>query len=156
MKLVLLTMESSRETWSEEAFQTYTKKINPLLPFERITLKSPARDRKEASEKIKAESELLIEKILPGDFVVLCDERGKTVTSRAFSDKMQGVLSGGKKRCVFLVGGAYGVSEAIKKRADYTMQLAPFTLNHLVAQTVLMEQIFRSLTIWKNIPYHND
>jgi 23S rRNA (pseudouridine1915-N3)-methyltransferase len=156
MKLAILTFESSRESWSDEVFALYNKKISAMNSFERVALKSPSRGRSESSEKMKAESDLLQSRILPTDFVILCDESGKGVSSRAFFKKMEAVMSSGKKRCLFIVGGAYGVTDVIKARADYTMQLAPFTLNHLVAQTVLLEQIFRALTIWKGIPYHND
>jgi len=156
MKFILLTFESSRETWSEAAFALYTKKIGALVSFERQVFKSPSKDRKEAEEKKRVEAEVLLQKLLPADFVILCDEIGKTLTSRAFATKVQDVMSSGKKRCVFVVGGAFGVSEGVKARADYTLQLSSMTMNHLVAQTVLLEQIFRSMTIWKGIPYHND
>lgn len=156
MKFVLLTPESSRETWSDEAFRLYTKKITSFVTFERVVLKSPSKDRREAEEKKRAESEALLQKLVATDYVVLCDEKGKVLTSRGFSEKIQQVMTSGKKRCVFVVGGAFGVSESVKARADYKMQLGGLTLNHLVAQTVLLEQIFRSMTIWKGIPYHND
>ena len=72
-----------------------------------------------------------------------------------FSEHLNRILGSGKKQVYFLIGGPYGVSDEIKKRASLKVNLSPFTLNHLVAQVVLLEQIYRGFMILKNLPYHN-
>lgn len=90
------------------------------------------------------------------DEVILFDERGKSYDSRGFSKELERKLGGGKKRIVFIIGGAYGVDDRIRAVAKSQICMSSFVLNHLVAQTVALEQIYRALCIYKNIPYHND
>ncbi len=89
------------------------------------------------------------------DFVIACDENGKAFKNIPFAQRFETVLAGGKKRVVFLVGGAYGHAPEVLKRADLTLSLAPFTLNHHLACVVMAEQIYRTLTIIKGVTYHN-
>ncbi len=88
--------------------------------------------------------------------MVLLDEQGKGLTSKAFSKELVQWVESGKKRVVFVIGGSYGVSDAVKTRANIKLKLSDFVLNHWVAQIVLTEQIYRALAIWRNLPYHND
>lgn len=156
MKAVLLTIESSRPSWWTEFRELYSKKINGFLDFEVSTLKSADLGRASSAQKLEKESQLLLAKIRPDDFVVLCDERGRPITSVEFSKKLVGIFESGKKRAVFVIGGAFGVNDVLRARSNLTLNLSPFTLNHLVAQSVLLEQIFRGLSIWKGLPYHNE
>ena len=109
-----------------------------------------------AEAKKKIESEMFFKFIKPEDLVVLLDEKGKSFSSLQFAQWMEKEgLSQSYKRIIFIIGGAFGVSDEIKKRARMTLQMGPWTLNHLVAQTVLLEQIYRAFTIIKGLPYHN-
>jgi len=155
MKFVLLTIASAEEDWSTEAFDLYTKKISHFTQFEIINLKHKKISRNSAVEKIKADSESILANIKDDDFVILMDEKGKSFDSIQLSKKIENILLSGKKRCVWIVGGAFGVDETIKNRAQIVVSMSTFVFNHLVAQVVLLEQIYRSFTIIKNIPYHN-
>lgn len=156
MKFALVHVSTGQPAWLREALTQFTAKINPLVPFEILALVSPKMARKQSHAKVERESELLADMIEPQDFVVLFDERGQALDSPAFAKKINQVLSSGKKRALFVVGGAYGFSDELKERADLTLNLAPFVLNHQVAQLVATEQIYRALTILKNLPYHNE
>lgn len=155
MKLVLLNVQSAKEPWAAEAFDLYTKKISAFFPFEikEIKPKRAGRDQKEV--KLKEESELILKELKVDDFVVLFDERGKSLDSVQFAKEFERNLSTGKKRIVFVIGGAFGVGDEVRSRAQSQVSLSKMVLNHLVAQTVALEQIYRALTIQKNIPYHN-
>ena len=83
------------------------------------------------------------------------DERGRELDSYKFSAEIQKAIEANKKRVIWVVGGAFGLSDDSKRRANVTLCLSKLTLNHLVAQTLLLEQIYRGLTIIKGIPYHN-
>lgn len=155
MKFVLLTIASAEEQWSNEAFDLYTEKISHFMDFEIINLKHKKISRNSSTEKIKSDSEAILANLKDDDFVVLMDEKGKSFDSIQFSKKIENILLSGKKRCVWIIGGAFGVDETIKKRAQLVISMSTFVFNHLVAQVVLMEQIYRSFTIIKNTPYHN-
>jgi 23S rRNA (pseudouridine1915-N3)-methyltransferase len=155
MQIVLLCITSDHPDWAREAQEAYFKKIKAFVPFEIKDLKPKKHGRDQADYKKKIESELLLENLKDHDYVVLLDEKGKDMDSMEFSKKLSRWQMSGKKRLVFVVGGAYGVDDEIKKRSQETVKLSSLTFNHLVAQTVLMEQLYRGLTILKGIPYHN-
>lgn len=152
----LLTIESSKEEWFLEAVRLYTKKINHYYSFERRALKSKSMGREEREQKRNLESKQLLDALQEGAVWILLDERGKSYSSEGFSKLLVSQLENGKKNIQFIVGGAYGVSEELQKKVHHKITLSPMVMNHFVAQTVLLEQIYRALTIWKGIPYHNE
>lgn len=155
MKAILFDFKTAKEEWFDLAVATYTKKLNPYIPFEVISLKSSKSDRDDAASKKKQESEDLLKKITSDDYVILFDEKGKDLDSIQFSKQIEAAQMSGKKRLVFIIGGAFGVSDDIKSRAQLKVSLSKMVMNHLVAETVALEQIYRSFTIIKRIPYHN-
>ncbi|HRO66365.1 MAG TPA: 23S rRNA (pseudouridine(1915)-N(3))-methyltransferase RlmH, partial [Pseudobdellovibrionaceae bacterium] len=106
--------------------------------------------------KKTAESDLILEYLKSDDYVILFDEKGESLDSRGFARRLEQALGSSKKRLVFLIGGAFGVEEPVRKRADRILSLSPLTMNHVLAKTMAWEQIYRSFTILKNLPYHND
>jgi 23S rRNA (pseudouridine1915-N3)-methyltransferase len=155
VKFVFLTCASANETWSKEAEELYQKKISYFVPFENKALKIKKNSRDDRNFKVKTDSEALMAELKPDDFVILFDERGQSLDSLKFSKKMENILNSGKKRAVFIIGGAYGVDQSVVDRADLKISFSVMVMNHLVAQTVALEQIYRSFMILKNLPYHN-
>lgn len=156
MKLVLLSIESSKQEWFGIISNLYQQKISHFVSFEQKRLKSKDRSRDAQDRKIIEEGQLILNNLDPSDFVILCDEKGVVVDSKQFAKKMISAIESGKKRLVFVIGGAYGVSEDVVSRANWKWNLSPMTLNHFMAQAVALEQIYRALTIWKGVPYHNE
>lgn len=157
MKITLLTTQSKKEPWVEAAKDLYQKKLKAFLPFHIEDLKASRFEREKSSVTVQLMDEALLKKISPSDLVILFDERGKSMgSSMEFSKKMSGFLESGKPQIYFVVGGAFGVGAKMKARANMTLSLASFTLSHHVAVVVVLEQIYRALTIVKGLPYHND
>jgi len=155
MKFVLYNLATAKEAWADEAARLYTQKISHFNSFEIQTLKPKKSSRDEAAQKKKEESDLILSSLSSDDYVILFDERGKTFNSIEFSKKIENVLSSSKKRAVFIIGGAYGVTDEVRSRAQLVVTLSPLVMNHILAQTVALEQIYRAFTIIKNLPYHN-
>ena len=155
MKFVFLHIQSSKEKWYEEASQAYVHKIKHFQSFEIVSLASKKLDRTDAAVKLRLESEMILDFLEPDDTLILFDEGGRNLKSEMFADLVQKQLNSGKKRCVWLIGGAFGVTEEVKARAQFKITLAPFVLNHQVAQIVALEQIYRAFTILRGMPYHN-
>jgi len=155
MKWTLYDFKTAKEPWYDEAEELYLKKIKPFTAFEVIHLKTLKSDRDESELKRKFEEKALLEKISKDDFVILLDEKGKKMNSIEFSNLVRQASESGKKRGVFLIGGAFGVTDDIKKMAARQISMSDMTMNHLVAEVVLMEQFYRAQTILKGIPYHN-
>lgn len=155
MQLVVLCILSESPSWLKEVQQAYTKKIKPFGAFEIKEIKPKKHGRDQADFKKAAESELLLEQIKDQDLVVLMDEKGEDLSSIDFSKKLGRWQNSGQKRVVFVIGGAYGVSDEIKSRAQDSLRLSSLTMNHWMAQAVLLEQIYRAYAIQKGLPYHN-
>lgn len=156
MKLALVTVGGHKEPWLLEMAAEYERKIRHFVPFEVVRQKPAKLDRASADAKREAESQQLLKAITKDDIVILCDERGAMIDSIKFSDKLVKMFERGKPRVVVVVGGAFGASEELRKRADWVWSFSPLVFNHHVAQTVVLEQLYRALTIWRNIPYHNE
>lgn len=156
MKIKCLSLQSSKDKWFVEALAVFEKKLKPFCHFELHLLKAKSGERKQREFKREKESEVLLAKIKPNDFVILCDERGKTFTSQKFSKQIVSWVESGHNELVFVVGGAYGVSEELRKRANCVWSLSEMVMNHQVAQVVVLEQIYRAFSIWKGLPYHNE
>ena len=155
MKTVLFDFKTSKEAWFDEASLVYYKKINTYCEFEIVHLKTLKQSRNDMSVKKKFEEDELLKKLNPDDFVILFDEMGRDLTSIEFSKQIEKIETSGKKRTVFIIGGAYGVSENVKMKVNLKISLSKFIMNHLVAEVVVLEQIYRAHTIINRIPYHN-
>lgn len=155
MKFVLLTVKSTKPSWVKVGIEDYLKKIDPLQKIEMLEVPGASSSRESSEVKKRLESKSLADALKADDFVILFDERGQNFDSMQFSKKINQILMSGKKRAVFVIGGAYGVDEQVAGRAQVNATLAPFVLNHWIAQLVTLEQIFRGLSILKSLPYHN-
>jgi len=154
--LQFLFVGGDKEEWLQTFEREYETKLARHYRIEIVRMK-PSRDERSQSDlKKKSESEIFLTKFKPGDFVVLFDERGDSLTSVQFSKKMEAWLSRGKSRIIFCVGGAFGFNDALRARADVVVSLSSFVLNHHVAQAVVLEQVYRAISIQKNLPYHNE
>ena len=122
--------------------------------FELIPDIKKAKNLNENQQKQK-EGELLLNKLIASDFVVLLDEGGKQFTSEAFSEYIQKRLNSGLKQLVFVIGGPYGFSDAVYNRADSTISLSKMTFSHQMIRLFFTEQLYRAFTILRNEPYHH-
>lgn len=155
MKSVLFDFRTAKEEWFEKAVQHYSEKISHYTDFEVQSLRTAKHGRDESELKKKYEESELIKKLSNDDYIVLFDENGTALKSEAFAEQLTKLETSGKKRIVYIIGGAYGVTEEVKRRVHLKLSLSSFVLNHLIAETVVLEQIYRAYTIKNRIPYHN-
>ena len=137
------------------AVKSYVGKIQFYLPFEVEAIPYLKNTKLSVDEQKKQEGQLFLKKIETSDFVVLLDERGKELTSVAFSQFIQQQMVRGTKRLVFLIGGAYGFSEEVYARGNYKIALSQMTFPHILTRLIFAEQLYRAMTIWKGEPYHH-
>ena len=108
----------------------------------------------EAQQKQK-EGELILNKLNPTDVLILLDENGKQFDSVAFSSYLQKHMNSGIKQLVFTIGGPYGFSEDVYKKANGKISLSKMTFSHQMIRLFFIEQLYRGFTILKNEPYHH-
>lgn len=154
--LRILAVADHKNSWIEEAASEYQTKLSYFCKFSIELLKPLKLGRSDAADKQKKESDLILDKIKEKDFVILLDERGTSMDSKKFAQKLEQAINDNPNPKTFVIGGAYGASEALKKRADLKIKLSDMTLNHHVAMLNLLEQIYRGFTIIKGLPYHNE
>lgn len=108
----------------------------------------------EAQQKQK-EGELILKKITPNTTLILLDENGKQLDSIGFSSYLQKHMNSGIKQLVFVVGGPYGFSEEVYKKANGKLSLSKMTFSHQMIRLFFIEQLYRGFTILQNEPYHH-
>jgi len=152
----LITIQSSKSDWLDRVAGEYVEKINFFHKFELVHLKSAKVARDDSGLKKKADSDIILRALKPDDYVILFDETGKSLNSIQFSQKIEKMQTSGVRRITFVIGGAFGVDDAVKKRAQELWKLSDLVFNHHIALAVTLEQIYRAYTIIKNKPYHNE
>ena len=112
----------------------------------------PANCREPTSEPFSSRTTM---KLLPGDFIVVLDESGSEVGSRQLAGMFQKWMVNGIGRVVFIIGGPFGISPALKQKANLILSVSKFTFTHQMVRLILVEQIYRAMTIIKNESYHH-
>ena len=157
MKIVLITIGKTNEKYLIEGISDYQKRLKHYTNFERIEIVNLKNAKNfSESELMQKESELILKQIKNSDHLVLLDDKGKDFTSQKFAQKLQQWMLSGKKRLVFVVGGAYGFSEEIYKRGNEKLSLSKMTFSHQMVRLFFVEQIYRGYTILNNEPYHHE
>ena len=157
MEVVLLTIHSKKENWVVEAEEFYTKKLKSFFKFEIEKIRAAGGERDSAEENKKREGEKLLARIDKSDWVIALDEKGQLFDgSRKLSQELLKTIEKSPSRIVFVLGGAFGLSDSIKERAQKSWSLSPLTMSHWVAEVSFLEQLFRAMTLIKGLPYHND
>ena len=98
---------------------------------------------------------MIINQLSKNDINILIDEKGDLYETIDFSKFIQKNFLYSSKKIVFIIGGAYGFNRELKKTVQKKISLSKFTFTHDMARVILIEQIYRALTVIKNIPYHN-
>ncbi len=101
-----------------------------------------------------AEADLLLRAIPDGAFVVAMDERGKLISSPEFAQNLTSWRDQGHRDCVFVIGGADGLTDALRNRADYKLSFGKMVWPHMLARVMLSEQLYRAANILSGGPYH--
>jgi 23S rRNA (pseudouridine1915-N3)-methyltransferase len=157
MNITLLMIGNTSEPFVNEGYAHFTKRLKHYIKVKEIII-SDIKDRKNLNpDQIKEkEALLLLEKMNSVNFTVLLDEKGKELSSSEFAGFIQKTMNAGNRELLFVIGGAYGVSESIKQKADFVMSLSRMTFTHQFIRMIFIEQLYRAMTILKNEPYHNE
>ncbi len=157
MRLKLIVVGRDHKGFITAGISEYAKRLNKYGKLEYIVLPDVRNARKKSTAEIKhEEGTAILKKIKPGDFVELLDESGKTFSSVQFAQHLQGRFNRGGGTLVFVIGGSYGFSEAVYKRADAKLALSEMTFSHQMVRLFFIEQIYRAMTILKGEPYHHE
>ena len=157
MKITLLTVGKTDKDWVKQGTEIYASRLKHYISFSINEIPELKNVSSLSREQIKTkEGELILKNVKPTDDVILMDEHGKEYTSVEFAGLLQNKINYEGKDIVFVIGGAYGFSEAVYKRANSKISLSRMTFSHQMVRAIFAEQIYRAFTIIKGEPYHHE
>jgi len=156
MKVELWAIGKTNERYLEEGMALYEKRLKHYLPFQWMVVPDIKGAGSLSAQQVKAkEGESILSKLKDEDLLILLDERGRSLSSEGFAAYLDKKLQQPQRRLVFLIGGAYGFSDALYERANDQLSLSSMTFSHQMVRLFFMEQLYRAMTILRNEPYHN-
>ena len=156
-RITVLCVGKLKEKFYADAAAEYCKRLSRYCKIEVTELPetrlpedpSPA----EIKKALAAEATAIRQKLEGGAVVAMCIE-GQTCSSEALSKKLAAFALEGKSRVTFLIGGSFGLEEALKKQVDWRLSMSPMTFPHHLARVMLLEQIYRACQIAEGTRYH--
>jgi 23S rRNA (pseudouridine1915-N3)-methyltransferase len=152
MAVRILAVGKKHEPWVADGIQRYEARLKRPFNVEWVLLSHSAREGITARQD---ESERLLSRLKPNDFVVLLDERGKLFDSPRLSRMLLEPLESSRP-VVVIIGGAYGVDDTVHERADMVWSLSPLVFPHQLVRLLLAEQLYRAQEIAAGHPYHHE
>ena len=154
MHIRLLAVGDRQPSWVDEAFARYAERLPREWRFRLDTIATVRRSKNNKSQQAKeSEGEKILGKLGADEHVVLLDERGKQLKSRALAATLAEWQAGGRDLC-FIIGGPDGVSDACRQRANFTWSLSDLTLPHGLARVLVAESLYRAWSLQTGHPYH--
>ncbi len=157
MKITLLVIGKTDDKNLAQLIDLYKNRLKHYIKFD-LEIIPDLKNSKNLSQEQQKEKEgtLILSKIQNTDQLILLDDKGKDYTSLEFSKYLQKKMNSGLKRLVFVVGGPYGFSYDVYKKAMGKVSFSKMTFSHQMIRLFVVEQIYRSFTILKNEPYHHE
>ena len=157
MKIKLLAIGKTDDINLQSLIETYQNRLKHYISFD-LEIIPDIKNVKSLSEgqQKEKEGELILKKLIQTDVLILLDEKGTTYTSVDFSKYLQKKMNSGIKQLVLVIGGPYGFSEEIYKKASGKISLSKMTFSHQMIRLFVVEQLYRAFTILKNEPYHHE
>lgn len=156
MKIHFWSIGKNHEPYVKNGVEEFTKRISNYYPVQWTIIPVPknAGMLSEADLK-KKEGEVILDWLQKDDYLVALDERGKQLSSEGLAEFIMKRSNESTKNLVFLIGGAYGIDEAVMKRANYKWSLSQLVFPHQLVRLILAEQVYRACSINRNEKYHH-
>ena len=152
MPIKILAIGKKHESWIVEGIERYQKRLRSPFVIEWVLLPHSSLEGDRARQE---ESERILLRLVQDEYVVLLDERGKMVDSPLLSTLL-GVQLDASRTVVLVIGGAYGVDDAVHQRANYIWSLSPLVFPHQLVRLLLVEQLYRAQQIRLGGSYHHE
>ena len=158
MKITLACVGKIKEKYLTAGIEEFTKRLTPLCKLETIAINeermpedpSPA----EKEQVLAKETERLLAVIPQNSYVIVLDVKGSLISSEELAAKFDKLALGGNSHITFVIGGAFGYTDALRKRADETISFSRMTFTHQMIRLLLIEQIYRAFKISRGEKYH--
>jgi 23S rRNA (pseudouridine1915-N3)-methyltransferase len=156
MRVSIVSVGHKMPAWIQAGYKEYVKRLPPEIKVELVELKPEDKASGKTVDKAKAlEGERILAALPEGATVYVLDEKGRPVTTQGLSVMLAQWMRDATHPA-FVIGGADGLSEAVRTRADKLLSLSALTLPHGLARVLLAEQLYRAWSILANHPYHRE
>ncbi|MBK9286299.1 MAG: 23S rRNA (pseudouridine(1915)-N(3))-methyltransferase RlmH [Flavobacteriales bacterium] len=153
MKIRLLLVGRTERGFVSEGLAHYLERVKHSTPVEVLVLSEAGTGN--AAQQARMEEPRILAALQPGERVVLLDERGRNLTSPQFAAHLGAWRDQSVRQVTFVIGGAYGVTEAVRQRADLVLSLSAMTFPHQLVRLLFAEQLYRAYAILGGRPYHH-
>ena len=158
MKITIACVGKIKEKYLTAGIDEFTKRLTPFCKLETVAINeekmpdnpSPA----EKEQVLEKETQRLLAIIPENSYVILLDVIGKQLSSPELASKIDTLALNGNSHITFVIGGAFGYTDALRKRADYALSFSKMTFTHQMIRLLLIEQIYRAYKISNNQKYH--
>lgn len=154
MKILICAIGKLSKDYWRQAEEDYLRRLQHYGHVERRELKDVPTAKRAPAQIQEAETERILQALPAGAFLVALDRRGENMTSTDLAAFLESHRMRGTPSLVFAVGGPFGFSRRLLERADMVLSLSAMTLPHELARIVLLEQLYRAMTILKGEKYH--
>jgi 23S rRNA (pseudouridine1915-N3)-methyltransferase len=156
MKIQFWSIGKAHESYIKAGVEDFTKRISKYYPVEWNIIPVPKNAGMLSEMDLKKkEGETILEWLAKEDYLVALDEKGKQLDSAQLANFIQQRANESRRNLVFLIGGAFGIGDAVLKRANYKWSLSSLTFPHQLVRLILAEQVYRACTILRNEKYHH-
>lgn len=152
MNITIACVGALKTSPEKDIILQYIKRFDWSVSIKEITIR-----KKLPSKALKEEEGKALLQIFPKEaIVILLDEKGSSLSSQQFAQKLTEFQVQGKSSFVFVIGGADGVSDMVKQQASLTLSFGHMTWPHMLVRVMIVEQLYRAQQIIKGHPYHRD
>ena len=158
MKITIACVGKIKEKYLTQGIEEFTKRLTPFCKLETLSIN----EERMPDDPSPAEKEIVLEKetrrlmgIIPeNSYVILLDVIGKQISSPELAEKFDSLALSGVSHITFVIGGAFGYTDALRKRADFSLSFSKMPFTHQMIRLLLVEQIYRSFKISRGEKYH--
>ena len=158
MKITIACVGKIKEKYLTAGIDEFTKRLTPFCKLETVAINeekmpdnpSPA----EKEQVLEKETQRLLAIIPENSYIILLDVIGKQLSSPELASKINALALSGNSHITFVIGGAFGYTDALRKRADYALSFSKMTFTHQMIRLLLIEQIYRAFKISRGEKYH--
>jgi 23S rRNA (pseudouridine1915-N3)-methyltransferase len=153
MRIRLVLVGRTERGHVADGLAHYLERVKHSAPVEVVVL--PEAGTGGAAQQARMEEPRILGALQAGERVVLLDERGRSLTSPQFAAQLGAWRDQSVRQVTFIIGGAYGVTDAVRERADLVLSLSPMTFPHQLVRLLFAEQLYRAFAILAGRPYHH-
>ena len=156
MNIQLWSVGKNNDLYIKDGVEEFTRRISRYFKVEWNIIPVPKNAAALNETELKnKEGETILEHLRKDDYLVALDEKGKQISSQDLANFIQARANESTRQLIFFIGGAYGIDEAVLKRADFKWSLSQLIFPHQLVRLILAEQVYRACTILRNEKYHH-